>query len=311
MLVAVCHMCVVLHSEVLHYHRLQRLGASYPSLDLIAAIGELLLDVTVAPRGLLRPGDDQDAHIRLGGGGQAANFCAWAASLGERSRLITRVGDDAAGRLLLAELSASGVEVLAARSSEPTGVVIVLVEAGGERTFARQRGASTGLRAGDLSDSWLAGLRLLHVPAYSLFWEPLASAARRAVELVRGRAGLISVDLSSAVGLREYGGANMAEDLLRLAPDLLFATEDELAEVTLPPRRLARLVVVKLGARGCRVLGRRVPAPLVDEVDTTGAGDAFAAAFCAAYVEGSTPLEAAGRAVLVAGRAVGQLGARP
>jgi sugar/nucleoside kinase (ribokinase family) len=304
-------MCVVLHSEVHHYHRLQRLDASYPSLDLIAAIGELLLDVTVAPRGLLRPGDDQDAQIRLGGGGQAANFCAWAASLGERSRLITRVGDDAAGRLLVAELSVSGVDVLAVRSSEPTGVVIVLVEAGGERTFARQRGASTGLRADDLRDSWLGGLRLLHVPAYALFREPLASAARRAVELVRGHGALVSVDLSSATGLREYGGANVAEDLLRLAPDLLFATEDELAEVRLPPGRLARLVVVKLGARGCRVLGRRVPAPLVDEVDTTGAGDAFAAAFCAAYVEGSTPLEAAGRAVLVAGRAVGQLGARP
>jgi sugar/nucleoside kinase (ribokinase family) len=103
----------------------------------------------------------------------------------------------------------------------------------------------------------------------------------------------------------------MAEDLLALAPDLLFATREELAEVSLPAGRLARVVVVKLGRRGCLVLGRRVPAPAVDEVDTTGAGDAFAAAFCAAYLEGSTPLEAAGRAVLVAGRAVSQLGARP
>jgi sugar/nucleoside kinase (ribokinase family) len=283
----------------------------YSSLDLIAAIGELVLDVTIAPAGRLRPGDDQDALIRMGGGGQAANFCAWAASLGERVRLLTRVGDDGAARLLLDELERSGVEVRAAYGPEPTGVVVVLVEPGGERTFARQRGASTGLRVEDLSDSWLAGVRLLHVPAYAFFREPLASAARRAAELVRGEGALVSIDLSSAAGLREYGGARMAEDLLALSPDLVFATREELAEVRLPADRLARLVVVKLGRHGCMVLGRRVPAPLVDEVDTTGAGDAFAAAFCAAYLEGSTPLEAAGRAVLVAGRAVSRLGARP
>ena len=278
---------------------------------MIAAIGELVLDVTIAPTGRLRPGDDRDAVIRMGGGGQAANFCAWAASLGERVRLITRVGDDDAARLLVGELQRSGVEVRAAYGPEPTGVVVVLVEPGGERTFARQRGAGTGLRVEDLRDSWVAGVRLLHVPAYALFREPLASATRRAVELVRSHGALVSLDLSSAAGLREYGGGRMAEDLLALAPDLLFATREELAEVSLPAGRLARVVVVKLGRRGCLVLGRRVPAPAVDEVDTTGAGDAFAAAFCAAYLEGSTPLEAAGRAVLVAGRAVSQLGARP
>jgi ribokinase len=293
------------------FHRLHRLGAGYSSLDLIAAIGELVLDVTVAPAGPLRPGDDQDALIRMGGGGQAPNFCAWAASLGEPVRLLTRVGEDQAGRLLVAELERGGVEVFGVQAEEPTGVVVVLVEPGGERTFARQRGASTGLRTEDLRDSWLAGVRLLHVPAYALFREPLASAARRAVELVRRHRALLSVDLSSAAGLREYGGSRMAEDLIALGPDVLFATQEELAEVSAAADRLARVVVVKLGRRGCLVLGRRVPAPAVEEVDATGAGDAFAAAFCVAYLEGSTPLEAAGRAVLVAGRAVSQLGARP
>jgi ribokinase len=283
----------------------------FARIVLIAAIGELLLDVTIASEGKLRPGDDRDAVIRVGGGGQAANFCAWAASLGEPARLITRVGADDAGRLLLAELARSGVEVCAAPASDPTGVVVVLVETGGERTFARQRGASTGLRAEDLEEAWLAGVRLLHVPAYALFREPLASAARRAVELARRAGALVSVDLSSVAGLREHGAASTARDLRALRPDLLFGNEDEIAALDSLPDRPARLVVTKLGRRGCRVLGRRVPAPRVQEVDTTGAGDAFAAAFCAAYLEGSTPLEAGARAVLVAGRAVSQLGARP
>jgi sugar/nucleoside kinase (ribokinase family) len=270
-----------------------------------------VLDVTIVPVANLRSGDDQDALISLGGGGQAANFCAWASSLGESARLITRLGDDVISRLLVGELERGGVEVLAVRGPEPTGVVVVLVGPGGERTFARQRGASNGLRREDVRESWLADVGLLHVPAYALFGEPMASAARRAAELVRRGGGLLSIDLSSVAGLREHGGARMAEDLLELSPDLLFGTEDELAELGLPQERLARVVVVKLGRRGCLVHGRRVPAPLVEEVDTTGAGDAFAAAFCAAYLEGSTPLEAAGRAVLVARRAVSQLGARP
>jgi sugar/nucleoside kinase (ribokinase family) len=59
------------------------------------------------------------------------------------------------------------------------------------------------------------------------------------------------------------------------------------------------------------VFDRHVPAPAVPVLDGTGAGDALAAAFCIAYLEGATPLEAAGRAVLVAGRAVSKLGARP
>jgi ribokinase len=278
---------------------------------LIAAIGELLLDVTIAPDGELRNDDDQDAEIRLGGGGQAANFCAWAASLGERARLLTRVGDDDLGRRLVAAVEAAGVEVKAPWGAEPTGAVAVLVGPGGQRTFARRRGASTGLRPEDLQDAWLDGVRLLHVPAYALFREPMASAARRAVGLVRDRRGLVSVDLSSAADLREYGGSEMAAELSKLRPELLFATEAELGELPSGARELAKIVIVKLGRRGCRVLGRRVPAPLTAEVDGTGAGDALAAAFCAAYLEGATPLEAAGRAVLVASRAVGKLGARP
>lgn len=278
---------------------------------MIAAIGELLLDVTIVPAGPLEVDDDRDAQVRLGGGGQAANFCAWAASLGEPARLLTRVGAEPVGRWLVADLAAAGVDVRAVQGQEPTGVVAVLVAPDGRRTFARRRGAATGLRPEDVEEAWLDGIRLLHVPAYSLFREPLAAASRRALGLARERGALVSIDLSSAADLRQYGGDRMAKELGRLHPQLLFAGEAEAEAVRMPLERLAEVAVLKLGSRGCRVLGRRVPAPVVPAVDGTGAGDALAAAFCAAYLEGATPVEAAGRAVLVAARAVMTVGARP
>jgi ribokinase len=280
---------------------------------MMLAIGELLVDVTIVPEGRLRLDDDSPASITIGGGGQAANFCAWAAALGVPVRLVTRVGDDESGRRLVAQIQALGVKVFAVFGPEPTGAIAVLVGPNGERTMATQRGASVGLRPEDLSEHWFRGVRLIHVPAYSLFLDPLASAARAAIAMVRkGTAGgLLSIDLSSATGLKAYGGARMAGDLARLGPDLLFATAAESETLGVPLEGLARVPVLKLGRAGCRVSGRDVPAPQVREVDATGAGDAFAAAFCASYLGGATPIEAAERAVVVAAGAVTRTGARP
>ena len=278
---------------------------------MLVAIGALVLDVTITPEGQLRLDDDREASIRLGGGGQAANFCAWAAALGERARLVTRIGNDETGHRLVSEIEAGGVEVKAVVGDDATGAIAVFVGPGGERTFATQQGASLGLRSEELQATWFDGADLLHVPAYALFTEPLATAARRAVELARAAGALISVDLSSAAGIRQFGAARLAYDLSTLRPELLFASEAEAREIDAPLEGMAKVPVVKLGARGCRVFGRRVPAPIVDAVDGNGAGDAFAAAFCSAYLDGASPLEAAGRAVLVGSQAATIRGARP
>jgi sugar/nucleoside kinase (ribokinase family) len=277
----------------------------------LVSIGSLVLDLTIAPAGQLRLDDDQEASISLAGGGQAANFCAWAAALGERARLITRIGDDDVGRRLVAEIESGGVEVKAVVGPGRTDTVAVLVGSDGGRSFARQLDTSRMLRAEDLDADWLEGARLLHLPGYSLFWEPIAGAARRAAAWAREQGAVVSVDLSSPAGIEEYGPARLAYDLARLHPEVLFATEAEASALGAPLDGLAKVAVLKRGARGVLVFGRSVPAPRVEVVDGTGAGDAFAAAFCVAYVDGATPLEAAGRAVLVSARAVGQPGARP
>jgi sugar/nucleoside kinase (ribokinase family) len=275
------------------------------------SIGDLLLDITIVPEGPLRPDDDQAARIDFGGGGQAANFCAWAAALGEPVRLVTRVGDDQRGRQLVSELEARGVEACAVWAPEPTGAIAVVVAPDGQRAMATQRGASVGLRPDDLLEPWFAGIKLIHVPAYSLFTEPLSQAARTGIGLVRGGGGMLSIDLSSVAGLQAYGPAKMAYDLARLKPELLFGTAAEAETIGVALEELAQVPVIKLGAAGCRVFGRLVPAPSVQQLDGTGAGDAFAAAFCAAWLHGATPIEAAQKAVIVAAEAVTRTGARP
>ena len=288
-----------------------RKSRGYPREVLLAAIGDLVLDITITPDGDLRTNDDTPASIRVGGGGQAANFCAWVASLGERSRLVTRIGDDDAGRRLEAELESGGVEVHAVRAAEPTGAIAVLIGPGGERTMATQRGASVGLRRDDLRPEWFVGVDLIHVPAYSLFREPLATAARTAIEMVRLGRGRVSVDLSSVAGLVDYGPARMMSELARIKPDILFATAAEADAMPVALDSLAPVTAVKLGAAGCIVCGRRIASPAAEVVDPTGAGDAFAAAFSIAILSGEGPQRAGEHAVRVAAAAVAKVGARP
>jgi sugar/nucleoside kinase (ribokinase family) len=294
--------CVASHCAPLHAIILSRM---------ILSIGDLVLDVTIVPDRSLHRDDDTPASIWVGGGGQAANFCAWTAALGEDARLVCRVGRDDTADRLVGELIGVGVDVRAVRGDDPTGVIAVMVGLEGERSMLTQRGASVGLRPEDLQRQWFDGAQLLHLPAYSLFREPLAAASWTAVGMARDQGAAIAVDLSSAAGISDYGPQRMVADLERLKPQFLFATAAEAAVLESTFDDLADHAVVKLGASGCQVGHRRITAPPVDVVDATGAGDALAAAFCSAVIGGANEVEAAERAVMVAAEAVGILGARP
>jgi sugar/nucleoside kinase (ribokinase family) len=254
----------------------------------LVVLGDLMVDVVTRVSGPLRRGSDTPAQITVQGGGSAANVAAWAAHLGTPVVLVCRVGDDDRGRAAVAALR--GVDVRAAVDrARPTGTCIVLVEPGGERTMLPDPGANDGpLPEIPLGDH-------LHVAGYALLRDGPRAGALAAIEQARAAGMTVSVDPSSWALLRP--GA--------IPPvDLLLPNERE-------AERVSGDMVVKLGARGARWGEVHVPAQPVSVVDTTGAGDAFAAGFLSARLGGAGPREALEAGCRAGGQAVAQVGARP
>ena len=303
-------------------------GPSTPPALLV--VGDMLLDVVVA--GNLAAEREAAGSVQLYAGGSAANFAVGAARAGAAVRMVGRVGDDVAGRLLVAELERAAVQAAIARSpGVPTGSVLVLanVDGQGGKRMISEAGASRTLVPADIDPAWCAGLAGLHLTGYSFLRAGPAPAARHALALVRAAspAALCSLDPAPAHLLRDYGPARVRTLLAELRFDLLLPNLEEGQVITgkTAPEAVARalrawapLVVVTLGAAGCLVAGDREPAGRVVHVpavpgpvvDTTGAGDAFAAGFVVATLRGADPVAAAQAGAVAAAAVVGRPGPR-
>jgi sugar/nucleoside kinase (ribokinase family) len=261
----------------------------------ICTLGDLLLDVVVCLDGPIAVDTDTYGRTWVGPGGQAANVAAWVVGLGGRARLLARRADDAAGRLLGEELAGRGVEVNGPVREGSTGTVISIASSDARRTMLTDRGVSTDFAPEDLDAGWLVSCETFHVPAYSLTQEPIRATALTAAQAARRAGARLSVDLSSAAILAE-GGPELRHAIAELEPDVVLANE---AEAELFGAVEAPTVVIKRGALGCSVHTRAEtldhPAPDVEVVDATGAGDAFAAGFLLGGAE--TGLSAAARCV--------------
>ncbi len=273
----------------------------------VVVLGDLMLDVVVAPARPLESGTDVPGRILLVQGGSAANTARWLARLGARSGLIAAVGRDAAGRALVAAIRHDGVVPHVARvGGTRTGRIGVFVTPDGERSFVADRGAADRLEPAFLKPAWFAGADVLHLPVYSLLGASLGSTARRAIELARAAGASVSVDLAS-VGPLLADGRRPAQSLVTaVGPSILFGTAVE-AEALLGRRdvegllEIAPIAVVKRGPKGSTVLLREGSERMRFEIatehlpasDTTGAGDAFDAGFLVAWIDA----RASGRSV--------------
>ncbi len=291
--------------------------------SMIVTLGDAALDVFTAPDLDAVAGSDVPGVVRVLPGGSAANFAVWVARLGERSAMIGAVGDDYAGNFLRADLEREGVATYLQRVPAATAAIAVLVDSHGERTMIADRAAALMLTPGMLEPRMLPTGCHLHLPAYSLFLEPLAAAAIEAAARCRAGGGTIAVDTSSVGPIRTFGRERFLRVLDDLGPYLLFANHAEAAllsgaedpeQGSLILQRYAPLVLWKLGAGGVLARGDimiRLPGRSVLALDSTGAGDAFAAAFTVAHRRGAGLKDAVARANRLAAAVVQHIGARP
>jgi sugar/nucleoside kinase (ribokinase family) len=191
---------------------------------LLCCIGDLVEDIVVWLPSEIATGTDTNVSIMRRRGGSAANVAVSAASAGARVRFIGRVGSDAVGAALVEVLSAGGVNARVQHEGR-TATIVVLVDAEGERSMLPDRAAATQLDA--ISDDDLNGVTWLHVPAYSLVVEPLASTTTRAIRSVQRTGGSVSIDASSVAIIDRMGVERFSEMLANLAPDIVFCNEDE------------------------------------------------------------------------------------
>lgn len=271
----------------------------------LVAIGEGLLEVGV--RGDLPPD-----YLGRGYGGDVANVAIMAARFGISVRLLTRLGEDAPGRLLLDFWSDEGLDVsrVIVDPAAPTGVYVNAVRASEHRFhYYRSGSAATRLDERDVDGDLLDGAAGLHVSGISLaISESAALAAERAAALARDRGIPVAYCVNHRPALRP--DPDRAVEFARAADIVIMSIEDArgLLGIDRPERIRGALgpgpreIVVTDGAAGALVhtadTVHRVPAPRVDVVDTAGAGDALAGAYMAGRLAGAGPAEALVPAVI-------------
>lgn len=259
---------------------------------LIVTIGDLVEDVVVVPSGPIAIGSDVASSITRRRGGSAPNVAAAIVAAGGHARFVGRVGDDALGDRLVAAVSAEGVEPAVQRGGH-SGSVVVLV-ADGERSFLTDRGCSVAL--GPVDPAWVTDAAVVHLPAYCLVGGSIAQHAVAAARAARSAGAQVSVDASSVSVIEELGADRLVAECVALGCDVLLANEDEAAALG-PVDDLLRsgigIVVVKRGsdetlAYSATEAVTARPLPIRGRFDPTGAGDAFAAGFLLAHIDGAT-----------------------
>ena len=269
----------------------------------------------------LHLGNDTRTIISTHGGGAAGNTASWLAVLGNDVTMVGRIGNDTAGSAITAEFDALGISYgNIVKEGLHTGVVVCLVDPSGERTMLADNGANAGLDVSDLPA--LDGVDAIYLSGYA----PLAPLSREGVlEMVRtinSRGIPIIFDPATVGGMQ---GVPVEEILSWCAlMDTVIMNEEEaiylsgLSDcesalnffVELTPR-----AIIKRGSAGAIGLERggqiiSVTATTSTVVDTTGAGDAFAAGFIDAFTGRRDFSYAMERASAVAGHCVAIVGAR-
>nr|MBC7244959.1 sugar kinase [Chloroflexota bacterium] len=262
---------------------------------MIIALGDLMLDIVVQSSSFVLHGTDCAARASISPGGSAANFAVWATRLGAKTGLIAKVGDDLFGHALLHDLEQEKVASGVVMGKETTGFTLMILDQSGEHTMLAARSANATLSIEELDWALLDQADWLHLTAYSFFEDKPREAALAAIQYMKERGKPVSLDPASSSYLQRIGAAAFLP--LAQGVDVFFPNLDEGRAVTgeHEPEQILRallphfpIVVLKMGENGA-IAGTRdtmlyCPGFSVPVVDTTGAGDAFAAAFVVTWL---------------------------
>ena len=254
---------------------------------------DVIARINVSPQ-KINYGSDTASRISTSSGGAAGNVAAWLTRTQARSTIVSHVGDDPAGAAIVAEFDALGVShgnlVI---PGETSGVVVVLVDSSGERTMFPDKGANSRLTVADLPD--LSGFQAVYISGYALL-NPLARDGVLAmIEKIKADGLPIYFDPASVGAMKDVADKELHTWFSLM--DVLLLNEEESIYLTGSvdiERALdylldfSQVVVIKRGSAGAIAKSRgfdsiSLPAVATTVIDTTGAGDSFAAGFIASY----------------------------
>lgn len=259
-------------------------------------------------------------------GGSAANTIAGVASFGAKAAFVGKVRDDQLGHVFGHDIKAANVafETPAAKSGAATARSYILVSPDGERTMNTFLGAAQDLSPADIDEAQIAASSIVYLEGY--LWDPADAkqAFLKASKIAHANKRMVALTLSDAFCVGRYRAEFL--DLIKTKTvDLVFANEAELTSLyetqdfdkaLAQLRADANLAVVTRSEKGCVVAAKdkvtAVPAfPVKQVVDTTGAGDLFAAGFLFGVVRGMSHEQSGRLGALAAAEVIQHIGARP
>ena len=289
----------------------------------ILVVGDVMTDVIVVPEGPIVKGSDRRATVRSRPGGSGANQAVWLGAMGADVVFAARVGQ--ADRAMYENYfrGLGVVAVLAGDREQPSGVLVTIVDPDGERSFLTDRGANLNLSSDDLPPGLLDDVGMIMVSGYSFFAPGPRAAVQGLFDAAKARGIAVAVDPASVGFLLEVGTSQFLN--WTAGADWIFANESEAEALTGLTGYEAQMralgerfgnVLIKRGRLGAALGGRDgvrvlLPAPEVTVVDSTGAGDAFAAGFIAAHLGGDDDAKALAKGIAAGAKAVQSIGGQP
>ncbi len=283
---------------------IDRLGVEKGGMNLVdrGYIGKLIAQTSAAPS--------------LVSGGSACNTAVGVGNLGGTIRFVGKLGEDELGEFFTQDLNRNHVQSVIFYGKNPTGCVLSVITPDAQRSMFTYLGAASEMRPDEIHMDCFKDAAIVHVEGYLLFNQSLMAAVLSSAKNAGAR---ISLDLASFNVVEE--SKDILDEIIREYVDILIANEDEARaysghsdedEALEALARHAELAVLKIGPRGSRVAvnGRRIAiAPHGNDdapVDTTGAGDLWAAGFLFGLVNGYS-LEHSGRLASACGYEVCQV----